>query len=86
MTGNMVRFALAAARAVSALVVRAGAAICGYLAGAAVAARATSSTYTSTPARTMKPLLYAELTLLILYAVVFEIAGRPRSRSRRPCS
>lgn len=75
MTGNMVLLALAAARADGALVIRAGSAICGYLAGAALAVRAAGPTYTTTPERTMRRLLRVEIALFVLYAAVFEIAG-----------
>src|SRR5579875_2332288 len=75
MTGNMVLFAAAAARADGGLVVRAGLAICGYLAGSALGVRLAGAGYTADPERTVRRLLRAELALCAIYAVVFQVAG-----------
>ncbi len=75
MTGNMVLFAVAAARRDGALVVRTALAICAYLGGAAVGVRLAGSGYTASPARTVRRLLCAEFGLLIVYAIVFGAVG-----------
>lgn len=77
MTGNMVLFAVAAAHAEGALVVRTALAICGYLAGAALGVRLAGAGYTATPARTVRRLLWGELGLLVVYALVFQVVGAP---------
>ncbi len=77
MTGNMVLFAVAAAHADGALVVRTALAICGYLGGAALGVRLAGVTYTATPARTVRLLLWTELALFMVYAIVFQMVRNP---------
>ncbi len=75
MTGNMVLFAVAAAGSNAPLVVRTALAILGYLGGSALGVRLAGAGYTATPARTVRRLLWAELALFVVYAVVFQIVG-----------
>jgi uncharacterized membrane protein YoaK (UPF0700 family) len=77
MTGNIVLFGVAAVGANGALVASTASAICGYLFGSGLGVRVAGESYERTPGRTVRLLLRVEFTLLLAYALAFQVSSWP---------